>query len=115
MTVPTHFRRNSEVPGILVLHYADLSNEDVRTAQGFKFTRPPRTILDLIEADSIERSFLRQAMTVSGLTMTKADRQSFHTSHSYAQRSRSADVSFGRFTERMQDAELVPDRQVSHP
>ena len=41
-----------------------------------------------------------QAMTVSGLTMTKADRQSFQTSHSHAQRSRSAEVSFGRFTER---------------
>ena len=40
-----------------------------------------------------------QAMTVSGLTMTKED-QSIQTSHSHAQRSRSADVSFGRFTER---------------
>jgi hypothetical protein len=24
MTVPTDFRRNSEIPGILVLHYADM-------------------------------------------------------------------------------------------
>ena len=49
MTVPTHFRRNSDIPGILVLHYADLPDSDVQTAQGFKFTRPLRTILDLIE------------------------------------------------------------------
>ncbi len=41
-----------------------------------------------------------QAMTVSGLTITKADRQSFQTSHSHTQRSRSAEMSFGRFTER---------------
>jgi len=62
MTVPTHFRRNSEVPGILVLHYADLPDEEVQAAQGFKYTRPLRTILDLIEAGTIERVFLRQAM-----------------------------------------------------
>jgi len=62
MTVPTHFRRNSEIPGILVLHYQDLSDEDVQPAQGFEYTRPLRTILDLIEADSVERAFLRQAL-----------------------------------------------------
>jgi hypothetical protein len=62
MTVPTHFRRNSAIPGILVLHFADLADEDVQTAQGFKRTRPLRTILDLIEADTVERAFLRQAL-----------------------------------------------------
>lgn len=62
MTVPIHFRRNSEIPGILVLHYADLPADDVETAQGFKFTRPLRTILDLVEADRVEHSFIRQAL-----------------------------------------------------
>ncbi len=62
MTVPTHFRRNSAIPGILRLHYADLADEDIQTAQGFKYTRPLRTILDLIEADTVERTFLRQAL-----------------------------------------------------
>jgi len=62
MTVPTHFRRNSEIPGILVLHYANLGKNDVQTAQGFKFTRPLRTILDLIEADTVEHGFIRQAL-----------------------------------------------------
>ena len=62
MTVPTHFRRNSEIPGILVLHYADLPADDVETAQGFKFTRPLRTILDLVEADTVEHSLIRQAL-----------------------------------------------------
>lgn len=62
MTVPTDFRRNSDVPGILVLHYADLPESDIQTAQGFKFTRPLRTILDLIEAGTVERSFVRQAL-----------------------------------------------------
>jgi len=39
--------------------------------------------------------------TVSGLTMTKADRQSPQTSHSYARRSVSGEVSFGLFTGRL--------------
>ena len=62
MTVPSDFRRNSEIPGILVLHYADLPADDVETAQGFKFTRPLRTILDLVEADTVEHSVIRQAL-----------------------------------------------------
>ncbi len=63
MTVPTDFRRNSETPGILVLHYADLPESDIQTAQGFKFTRPLRAILDLIEAGTVERNIIRQALT----------------------------------------------------
>jgi predicted transcriptional regulator of viral defense system len=62
MTVPTDFRRSSDIPGILVLHYADLPGADVKMGQGFKFTRPLRTILDLIEAGTVERSFIRQAL-----------------------------------------------------
>jgi predicted transcriptional regulator of viral defense system len=62
MTVPARFRRNSEIPGILILHYADLPESDIAGAQGFKFTRPLRTILDLVEANTVERSFLRQAI-----------------------------------------------------
>jgi len=62
MTVPIDFRRNSAIPRILVLHYADLLESDVQTAQGFKFTRPLRTILDVIEAGTVERNFIRQAI-----------------------------------------------------
>ncbi|PYT24172.1 MAG: hypothetical protein DMG57_29620 [Acidobacteria bacterium] len=62
MTVPTDFRRNSDIPGILVLHYADLPATDVKMGQGFKFTRPLRTILDLIEAGTVERGVIRQAL-----------------------------------------------------
>jgi len=62
LTVPARFRRNSAIPRILVLHYADLPASDVETAQGIKFTRPMRTILDLAEMDTVERSFIRQAL-----------------------------------------------------
>jgi len=63
MTVPRNFRRNSEIPGILVLHYADLPASDVQTGPGYKYTRPLRTILDLIESGEVERNFIRQALT----------------------------------------------------
>jgi len=63
MTVPTNFRRSSEIPGVLVLHYADLPESDVQAVQGFKLTRPLRAILDLIEAGTVERNFIRQAIT----------------------------------------------------
>jgi len=62
MTVPADFRRNSEIPGILVLHYADLPESDIETAQGFRLTRPLRAILDLIEAGTVARTFIRQAI-----------------------------------------------------
>jgi len=62
MTVPTHFRRNGKTPGALILHRADLPPSDVEVAQGFKFTRQLRAILDLLEADAVSRSFLRQAL-----------------------------------------------------
>jgi hypothetical protein len=62
MTVPTRFRRNSDMPGIVVLHYADLPTSDVQAGPGYKCTRPLRTILDLIEAGTVERTFIRLAL-----------------------------------------------------
>jgi len=62
MTVPTDFRRNSEIPGILMLHYAGLPESDIQAAQGFRFTRPVRTILDLVEDGTVDRTFIRQAL-----------------------------------------------------
>jgi len=62
MTVPTHFRRNSEIPGVLILHYANLPESDVETIQGFKITSPLRAVLDLIEARTVEPTFIRQAL-----------------------------------------------------
>ena len=62
MIVPTRFRRSSQLPNILILHYADLPPGDMETAQGFKFTKPLRTILDLIEEDSVSKDIVRQAI-----------------------------------------------------
>jgi hypothetical protein len=50
------------LPGHFRIAPKDLPENDVQTAQGFKFTRPLRTILDLIEAGTVERNFIRQAL-----------------------------------------------------
>ena len=46
-------------------------------------------------------------MTVSGLTMTSADRQSGQTRHSHVQKSRSDDLNLSRFTERWRTPSLT--------
>ena len=40
MTVPTDFRRNSDIPGILVLHYADLPDERRTDGAGLQVYAP---------------------------------------------------------------------------
>jgi flavin-binding protein dodecin len=62
MTVPARFRRNSDIPGIVVLHYRDLLKSEIQAGPGYNYTRPLRTILDLIEAGTVERTFIRQAL-----------------------------------------------------
>jgi hypothetical protein len=62
MTVPRDFRRNSSLPGILVLHYSDLSDTDVQSGPGYRYTKPLRAILDLIEEGRVEKDFLRQSL-----------------------------------------------------
>ncbi len=62
MTVPTHFRRNSDIPGVLILHHDDLPENDIQSGSGYRYTRPLRTILDLIGAGTVELDFIRQAI-----------------------------------------------------
>ncbi len=62
MTVPTNFRRSSDIPGIVVLHYRDLLKSEIQAGPGYKYTKPLRTILDLLEAGTVERTFIRQAL-----------------------------------------------------
>jgi predicted transcriptional regulator of viral defense system len=62
MTVPTRFRRNSEIPRVLVLHFADLPQRDIGVAHGVRVTRPMRTILDLVAGGEVPPTTLRQAV-----------------------------------------------------
>jgi predicted transcriptional regulator of viral defense system len=62
MTVPRAFRRNSETPAILVPHYADLPQTDIEAREGFRVTRPLRTIADLLRAGEVPDEVLIQAL-----------------------------------------------------
>ena len=62
MTVPRSFRRNSEIPRVLVLHFADLRQGDVGVAHGVRVTRPMRTILDVLAGGEMPLTTLRQAL-----------------------------------------------------
>src|SRR6202162_4200695 len=48
MTVPKSFRRNSGLPRVLVLHFANLSQIDIAAAHGVRVTRTMRNIVDLL-------------------------------------------------------------------
>jgi len=62
MTVPKNFRRNSEIPRVLVLHFADLPQSDIGAIHGVRATKPMRTILDLLEHGEVPLATLRQAL-----------------------------------------------------
>ena len=62
MTVPKHFRRNSLIPEVLILHRADLNESDIEQMQAVRVTRPLRTVLDLLQTDHVDRSLIRQTI-----------------------------------------------------
>ena len=62
MTVPKNFRRNSEIPRVLVLHFADLPPSDMGAVHGVRVTKAMRTILDLLDSGEVPLATLRQAL-----------------------------------------------------
>ncbi len=63
MTVPRSFRRNSKIPHVLALHFADLPQIDIGAAHGVHVTNPMRTILDLLALGEVPLATLRQALS----------------------------------------------------
>jgi len=61
MTVPKTFRRNKPVPGGLVLHRGKLEATEVEERDGYKVTRPIKTMIDLIRAQTLPEETLRGA------------------------------------------------------
>ena len=62
ITVPKKFRRNSKIPGILVLHYDNLTPKETEDAFGVKITNPIRTIIDNINKGNLAEELLVQAV-----------------------------------------------------
>ncbi|MCX6906666.1 MAG: hypothetical protein NTY01_01345 [Verrucomicrobia bacterium] len=62
MTVPASFRRNSGIPAVLVLHWADLDKTDVEDMRGVRVAKPLKTICTLAEEDVVSRDLVSQAV-----------------------------------------------------
>ncbi len=62
MTVPPDFRRNASIPGVLVLHRGKLYDDEIEAMQGFRVTRPLKTIVDLIAEGTVSADHLAQAV-----------------------------------------------------
>lgn len=50
MTVPTHFRKGTDLPDDLVLHFDDLDESEVVQKEGYLVTSPERTRADMKKA-----------------------------------------------------------------
>lgn len=62
MTVPKNFRRGTQIPGVLVLHKAIFSKNDVAQKQGYQVTTPFRTLLDIIADGKLEENVIQEAV-----------------------------------------------------
>ena len=81
MTVPAGFRRMAPIPKGLVLHQGSLSKEDMEIRQGYRVTRPLRTLADLVVEGRVSPDLLRQAVQEAldrGLVRLSAIRQAAH-------------------------------------
>src|SRR3984885_9215182 len=71
MSVPKSFRKKTEIPHNLCLHYVDeLPVADIQTQQGYRVTTPLRTLADVItegttQLEQIERAILDLAVQKS--------------------------------------------------
>lgn len=62
MTVPKGFRRNSAIPSILNLHYGALGANEIEQRQGYRVTKPFRTIFDLCHQGTISRDIIERSI-----------------------------------------------------
>lgn len=83
MTVPPEFRRNSEIPKILLLHKARLAPSEIIWEHGYAITKPIRAITDLVRAGEVDRALIEQALR-EGLMRGVITRQEIATSRSQA-------------------------------
>ncbi len=62
LTVPLNFRRNSQIPEVLILHRTNLKEDSIETRQGFRVTTPLRTIIDLLDEGTVTGDIIQQTL-----------------------------------------------------
>jgi predicted transcriptional regulator of viral defense system len=63
LTVPKGFRKRGETGFQSQFHYADLSAQDVENIDGFRVTKPLRTIVDLLDWGRLDLRHLKDALS----------------------------------------------------
>ena len=63
MTVPKGFRRNSAIPGILVLHFDDIPPGEIRHMHAVAVTGPARSIVDVLREGNMSDDAVRLAVS----------------------------------------------------
>ena len=53
MTVPKGFRRSLATPEVIVLHYHNLSDDEIEIQHGYRVTKPLRTLIDVLNDQSV--------------------------------------------------------------
>ncbi len=62
MTVPKRFRKGVPIPKLLILHFTNLSEQDVQRQQGYLVTTPFRTLLDIVADRGLSDDLITQAL-----------------------------------------------------
>ncbi len=63
MTVPRGFRRNSQIPDVIVLYYSDVPASDIDQMYGVKITNTMRTLMDIVKEGTLSDEILYQAIS----------------------------------------------------
>jgi predicted transcriptional regulator of viral defense system len=62
MSVPSNFRRRLAIPRILALHVNTIPEVDIEIRQGYRITKPLRTILDVLYEGKVAQDQIAQAL-----------------------------------------------------
>ncbi|HBM15725.1 MAG TPA: hypothetical protein DD381_05185 [Lentisphaeria bacterium] len=62
MTVPRGYRRHSEIPKILLLHHSIIEPSEYEERNGYRVTKPYRTVVDLLRSMATSPEFIKQAV-----------------------------------------------------
>jgi predicted transcriptional regulator of viral defense system len=62
MTVPRGYRRHGEIPKVLHLHHSIIKSFEYEKRNGYRVTKPSRTIVDLVRSMTVSPEFIKQAV-----------------------------------------------------
>lgn len=63
MTVPKNFRRNSQLPPLLILYFDDIPADKTDHMHGVKVASPMRTIMDIINEGTYSNNMIMQSIS----------------------------------------------------